>query len=89
MVVSYLSEWFRGDIGSLWGGFLVPSVMARGMNPRAEGAFEAISYIREFVKKYGTRDRFRVMLESELDNLIDDVSSGTAVDFRFRLRNPA
>lgn len=47
------------------------------MNPRAEGAFEAVSYLREFLKKYGERDRFKAMLDAELDNLIDDIVTGT------------
>ena len=57
------------------------------MNQRAEGAFEAVSYLREFLKRYGERERFKIMLENELDNLIDDISTGTAVDFRIRLRS--
>jgi ribosomal protein L31E len=57
------------------------------MNPRAEGAFEAISYIRQFAKRYGDSERFKVLLERELEALIDDVASGTAVDFRLRLRS--
>jgi hypothetical protein len=56
------------------------------MNPRAEGAFEAVSYIREFLRKYGERERFVALLERELDTLIDDIARGTAVDFRNRLR---
>ena len=55
------------------------------MNPKAEGAFEAVCYIREFVGRYKERQRFVSMLEDELANLIDDVSAGTALDFRFRL----
>jgi len=58
------------------------------VNPRAEGAFEAVSYVREFMRKYRDRDRFVRMLEYELDNLIDNIASGVAVDFRARLRNP-
>ena len=57
------------------------------MNPRAEGVFEAVSYVQEFVRKYKDRQRFVLMLEAELSNLIDDVSVGTSVDFRFRLTN--
>ena len=58
------------------------------MQPRADGAFEAVSYIREFMRKYRDHDRFVHMLESELDSLIDDIASGVAEDFRARLRNP-
>lgn len=59
------------------------------MQDRAEGAFEAVSYIREFTRKHGGQQRFRVLLTAELNNLIDDIVSGTAVDFRLRLRNQA
>jgi len=41
------------------------------------------------MRKYRDRDRFVRMLEDELDNLIDDIASGVAVDFRARMRNPA
>ena len=57
------------------------------MNPRAEGAFEAISYIKEFLGRYKDRERLSAMLERELDTLISDIVSGSAVDFRSRLRN--
>ena len=57
------------------------------MQPRAMGAFEAVSYIRRFMRKYRDRDRFAQLLD-ELDSLIDDIASGVAVDFRARLRNP-
>jgi len=59
------------------------------VNPKAEGAFEAVSYIRQFTRKHGDRDRFVHMLEDELEDLIDDIASGVAVDFRARLRNPS
>ena len=59
------------------------------MNPRAEGAFEAVSYIREFMRKYRDRDRFAHMLEDEFESLIDDIASGVAVDFRARMRTPS
>ena len=55
------------------------------MNPKAEGAFEAISYLREFIRRYKERKNFPVMLEDELSALIDDIASGSAVDFRIRL----
>jgi hypothetical protein len=55
------------------------------MNPKAEGAFEAISYIREFMRKYKDRKNFASMLEDETVGLIDDIASGAAVDFRLRL----
>ena len=58
------------------------------MNSRAEGAFEAVSCIREFMRKYRDRDCFVHMLENELDALIDDIASGVAVDFRVRFTNP-
>jgi len=57
------------------------------MNPRAEGAFEAVSYIREFIREHSGRERFIALLEGELDALIDDIASGAAVDFRARLRS--
>jgi len=56
------------------------------MNPRAEGAFEAVSYVREFSHRFRNSPHFQVKLESELESLIDDISSGAAVDFRYRLR---
>lgn len=59
------------------------------MNPKAEGAFEAVSYIRQFTRKHRDRGRFVSMLEDELEDLIDDIASGVAVDFRARLRNPS
>ena len=59
------------------------------MNPRAEGAFEGVSYIREFMRKNSDRDRFAHMLEDEIESLIDDIASGVAVDFRARMRNPS
>jgi hypothetical protein len=40
-------------------------------------------------KHNGSKERFVGMLEDELDNLIDDIASGVAVDFRARLRNPS
>jgi len=58
------------------------------VNPRAEGAFEAVSYIREFMRKYRDRDRFAHMLEDEFESLIDDIASGV-VDFRARMRPPS
>ena len=58
------------------------------MNPRAEGAFEAISYVRQFTRRHKDKDRFASMLEDELDDLIEDITSGVAVDFRLRLRHP-
>lgn len=57
------------------------------MNARAEGVFEAVSYVRDFVARNKSKRQFVPMLERELISLIDDVSTGTAVDFRFRLRN--
>jgi hypothetical protein len=57
------------------------------MNSRAEGAFEAVSYVREFARKHSDRANFPALLERELDALIDDISAGIAVDFRFKLRN--
>jgi hypothetical protein len=57
------------------------------MNLKAEGAFEALSYIREFMRKYRDRGRFVHTLENELDSRIDDIASGVAVDFRARLGN--
>ena len=59
------------------------------MNPKAEGAFEAVSYIRQFMRKYRDRERFVRLLEDELDELIDEIANGVAVDFRARLRNPS
>jgi len=41
------------------------------MNPRAEAAFEAVSCIREFIRKHRDRDRFVHMLENDLDSLND------------------
>jgi len=66
------------------------STKVRGysMNPKAQGAFEAISYIREFSKRHGSSPRFRSMLDKELTALIDDVASDTAIDFRLRLKHP-
>lgn len=55
------------------------------MNPRAEGAFESVSYLREFTRKYKERKNFPVMLEDEMAGLIDDIANGAAVDFRLRL----
>lgn len=60
-----------------------------GLQPRAEGAFEAVGHIRQFVRRHGERKRFIRMLENELDDLIDGITSGVAVDFRARLRNPS
>jgi hypothetical protein len=45
--------------------------------------------MREFTRKHGGKERFLAILEAELDALIDDIVTGTAVDFRLRLRNPA
>ena len=55
------------------------------MNEKSIGAFEAISYMREFIRKYKDRKNFTAMLEDETSGLIDDVASGAAVDFRIRL----
>jgi hypothetical protein len=57
------------------------------MNSRAEPAFEAVSYIRQFVGKY--RERFVHMLKEELESLMDDIARALGVDFHARLRNPS
>jgi len=56
------------------------------LNPRAEGALEAISYIKELVSRSRDREMLVSLLEKELDAPINDIVSGTVVDFRARLR---
>jgi hypothetical protein len=57
------------------------------LNPRVEGVFEAVSYLKEFAVRYGGRDRFVELLERELESLMSDIARGTAVDFRSRLKD--
>jgi hypothetical protein len=57
------------------------------MNDRAAGAFEAVSYMREFLRENENRQDLSRVMDRELSGLIDDISSGVAVDFRERLGN--
>ena len=47
---------------------------------------EAISYIKELVSRSRDREMLVSLLEKELDAPINDIVSGTVVDFRARLR---
>jgi hypothetical protein len=46
------------------------------MNPKAEGALEALSYVQEFLKTHGESRTVK-----EIESLIDGLLRGIGVDF--------
>lgn len=59
------------------------------MNPRAEGALEALSYLRQTIERLKADGRAKdklACLEAEINELIDLILSGASVDFKERLK---
>ncbi len=54
------------------------------MKEKSIGAFEATSYIREFVHQHRHKRKFASLLEHELADMINDISASAAEEFRIR-----
>lgn len=60
------------------------------MNPKAEGALEALSYIKGYVKALKANDKIKdklSCLEAEIEELIELLLTGSSIDFKSRLKN--
>ena len=55
------------------------------MRDYAEGAFEALSWIRMLIKNSNERCRTCQRVLEEIEKVIDEMQTGVAVDFRRRI----
>ena len=60
------------------------------MNPKAEGALEALSYIKNYLKALKANDKIKNKLdylEAEIEELIELLLTGSSIDFKNRLKH--
>jgi hypothetical protein len=60
------------------------------MNPKAEGALEALSYIKGYLKALKANDKIKNKLdclEAEIEELIELLLTGSSIDFKNRLKH--
>jgi hypothetical protein len=60
------------------------------MNPKAEGALEALSYIKGYIKALKANEKAKNKLdclEAEIEELIDLLLTGSSIDFKNRLKH--
>lgn len=56
------------------------------MRDYVRGAYEALNWVQNLVKKHGSKsDLFEILLK-EVSEAIDDINEGVAIDFRDRLK---
>jgi exonuclease VII small subunit len=56
------------------------------MRDYAQGAFEALSWVRVLFKRAKTRCKGCEKILEEVENTVDEIQNGAAVDFRVRIR---
>jgi hypothetical protein len=59
------------------------------MNPKAEGALEALSYIKGYIKALKANEKAKNKLdclEAEIEELIELLLAGSSIDFKNRLK---
>jgi len=60
------------------------------MNPKAEGALEALSYVKGYLKALKANDKIKNKLdwlEAEIEELIELLLTGSSIDFKNRLKH--